>query len=106
MFFLSPSHLTTKFCLGKLGLTWKWTLTRIIRLFESYNATRVNLSGSIIHGLLLTLCFLVVANHINVRIEEVLVADLHSYLTIFGSLFCCSHLQIFFEILKRVVFQT
>ena len=105
MFFLGSSHLTPKFCLGKLGLTWKWTLPRVIMLFESYDTTRVDLSGCVIYGLLFTLSFLIVANHVNVCIEKVLVADLHPDLAIFGSLLCCSHLQLFFEILKRVIFQ-
>ena len=102
---LSP-HLTSKFRICELGLHREWALTFVIAvLLQGYDTTRVNLCGCVIDWLLLALCFLVVANHVDVCIEKVLMADLHPDLAILSSLLGCSHLQLFFEILKRVVFE-
>ena len=105
-FLLFSRYLTPKFPISELSMHWKRTLTlRISVLFQSYDATLINLRCSVVYWLVLALSLFIISNHIYVCIEKVFVADLHSDLAIFDSLFSSTHLKLFFETLKWIVLQ-
>ena len=93
MFSLIPRYLTPKFAICELSMHRKWTLTfSVVALLQGDYATRVYLRCCVVDRLLLTLCIFIITNHSHICIEQIFMAYLHPYLSIFYSLLSCTHL--------------